>query len=225
MNTQTLCLYNLTKQFAREQQAIFHNVSFKFHSDKSYALMGPSGVGKSTVIAILAGIEPVSSGQVFFQEACISNLPFEQRMQLLQKKIGVIFQQPCLIAELTVLENVMLKAVIDQSVTEKEKERAWYLLAEIGLSDKSHQFPHQLSGGQQQRVALLRAIFYPPAFLLADEPTGSLDTHTADVIIKLLLMYHKKYAMGLIVSTHDRTVAQQCDVVLEIVDQNLCVVR
>ncbi len=223
MYTQILSCRNLSKVFTQNHHKIqiFNNINYQFFSDKSYALMGPSGVGKSTLIAMMVGIDHPTSGSVFFNDFMISDQLFEQRMQLLEKKISIIFQQPCLIAELTVLENVMLKSIIRETVSEKTKKHALTLLAEVGLESKSLEFAHNLSGGQQQKVSILRSIFDAPQFLLADEPTGNLDQASAQQVITMLLEYQKKYAMGLIISTHDILIAQKCDIILKIQDHQL----
>ena len=183
--------------------------------------MGPSGIGKSTLIAMMAGIDHPTSGTIRFNDCIISDQPFEQRIQLLEKKISIVFQQPCLIAELTVLENVMLKAIIQENVTQESEQHALKLLSEVGLESKAFSFAHNLSGGQQQKVSILRSIFDAPQFLLADEPTGNLDQVSARQVIEMLLAYQKKYVMGLIISTHDISIAQKCDVILKIENQKI----
>lgn len=183
--------------------------------------MGPSGIGKSTILHMLSGIDHPSQGTIQLEDTFISHQRFEQRIAMLKNKISIIFQQPCLIAELTVLENIMLKAIIQEQINSKIQQHAFNLLRNIGLEDKAHCFPHTLSGGQQQRIAILRSILYVPQFLLADEPTGNLDQNSAQQIIDLLRFYQKKYAMGLIISTHDTSIAQQCDVILQIRGQKL----
>lgn len=223
MQTQILSCHQLSKTFfqATSQLQIFDNIDYQFLSNKSYALMGPSGIGKSTFIAMMAGIDHPTSGTIQFDGQVISQQLFEQRMQLFEKKISIVFQQPCLISELTVLENVMLKSVIQETMHENLKNHALQLLNDVGLEGKALAFPHNLSGGQQQRVSILRSIFHAPQFLFADEPTGNLDQVSAELIIKMLLAYQKKYAMGLIISTHDISVAKQCDVILKIEHQKL----
>lgn len=223
MKTQILSCHQLSKTFfqATNQLHIFHNVNYQFVSNKSYALMGPSGVGKSTLIAMMAGIDHPTSGSITFNNLVISDQSFQQRMQLLEKKISIVFQQPCLIAELTVLENVMFKSIIQETVDKNLKNHALQLLKEIGLDGKALAFPHNLSGGQQQKVSILRSIFDAPQFLLADEPTGNLDQSSAKHVVEMLLNYQKKYAMGLIISTHDILIAQKCDIILQIQNQNL----
>lgn len=219
MNFQVLSINQVSKKFT--QLFIFDQTSYDFSSDCSYALMGPSGIGKSTMMAMMAGIDHPTHGTIALNGVVISHQTFERRIALLQNQIGIVFQQPCLIAELTVLENVMLKCIIQETITEQFKIHALNLLLQVGLIDKAFSFPHTLSGGQQQKIAILRAIFYAPKFLLVDEPTANLDKKSAEQIIALLLEYQKRYTMGLIMSTHDSFVAKQCDRVLQIENQKL----
>lgn len=193
---------------------IFNDLSYCFESNKSYALMGTSGIGKSTLLHMLAGIENSTSGKI-----TLNDIPTS--ISLLASSIGIILQQSCLINELTILENVMLKAVIKGDFDAEQKSRAIELLTLVGLESKANCFPASLSGGQQQKVAILRAIFYPPQFLLADEPTGNLDEASGKQIIELLLYCKKKYGMGLIISTHDIKIATHCDIIVQVVNQQL----
>ncbi len=183
--------------------------------------MGSSGIGKSTLIHMIAGIDQPTSGTISFQNTNIADLALEQRINILQQSIGLVFQQALLLQELSVLENIMLKQIIHSSVSNNDIIKAQQLLQEVGLLDKANSLPSTLSGGQQQRISILRAIFHVPQFLLADEPTGNLDKKTGQQIIHLLLKYKQQYNMGLIISTHDINIAQQCDVVLKIENQSL----
>lgn len=221
MNLQKLSLIKVSKKF--HNLSIFDQLSYDFYSDRSYALMGPSGIGKSTMMAMLAGIDHPTVGMIAYNDLSISDQSFNVRIESLQNQISMVFQQPCLIGELTVLENVMLKAIIQNKVDQSSKEHALSLLFEVGLADKASTFPHLLSGGQQQKIAILRAVFYLPKFLLADEPTGNLDRQSAEQIVDLLLMYQKKYAMGLIITTHDPLVVNRCDVALVVKNKQLAV--
>lgn len=218
MNKPFLQLQNISKTFHQGQTTvpIFHDLSFTFHSGISYALMGPSGIGKSTLLHIIAGIEIPSSGSVAINNKIITFADFEKRIAALHENIGIIFQHPSLIHELSVLENVMLTAIAHNDFTTTTRTKAQELLAEVGLENKADLAPNTLSGGQQQRVAILRALFHTPSFLLADEPTGNLDKETAQQIMNMLKSYQKKYAMGLIISTHDIKIAKQCDLILQI---------
>lgn len=226
MNTSLLQLQNITKKFhhGHTTTTIFQDLSFTFQAGCSYALMGPSGIGKSTLLHIIAGIETPSSGSLGVNNYIIPFHDFEKRIAALHDNIGIIFQHPSLIGELSVLENVMLTAIAHNSFDEATTTKALKLLSEVGLESKAHSAPNTLSGGQQQRVAILRALFHAPSFLLADEPTGNLDENTAQQIMNMLTSYQKKYAMGLIISTHDIKIAQQCDVILQVKDHGLVAV-
>jgi ABC-type lipoprotein export system ATPase subunit len=140
------------------------------------------------------------------------------REEMLHKTIGLVFQLPYLIAELSVIENVMLKGLIEGRTTPQCRKQALYLLEMVGLATQAERSPASLSGGQQQRVAIARAIFNKPAFLIADEPTGNLDEATGNTIVELLLFCQTEWKMGIIVSTHNLSVAGQMDVVFELKD-------
>lgn len=165
---------------------------------------------------MLAGIEQPSNGSILYNDQNLARLSLKQKIDLLQHNISLVFQQPLLIGELSVLENVMLKKIIQGGLTDQDQKQARQLLDQINMLNKADCMPNTLSGGQQQRVALLRAIFQPPQFLLADEPTGNLDKTSGEQVIQILFNYQKKYRMGLIISTHDMTIAQQCDFIVTI---------
>jgi len=218
-----LMLNNISKTFIQSSitTKIFNDISYTFNNHTSYAIMGPSGVGKSTLLHIIAGIEKPDSGYIQINDQIINHHNFEKRIAALDDTIGILFQQPSLINELNVLENIMLKALIHNQFETKHQQHAFDLLKSINLTDKAMTPVHTLSGGQQQRIALLRALFHTPSFLIADEPTGNLDKDSALQIIDLLISYQKKYAMGLIISTHDIDIAKHCNVILKIENQKL----
>ena len=223
MNNPILQLQNISKVFhqAKTTTTIFQDLSFTFQAGKSYALMGPSGIGKSTLLHILAGVEAPTAGHVAFNGKPVIFHDFEKRIAALHDNIGIIFQHPSLIGELSVLENVMLKAIAQNTFNQTTENNALKLLREVELQDKAHAAPNTLSGGQQQRVAILRSLFHAPSFLLADEPTGNLDKDNAQQVMDILIKYQKKYAMGMIISTHDIHIASQCDMILQIKNFNL----
>lgn len=172
---------------------------------------------------MLAGIEEPSKGAIFFNEINLSSLKIDQKIILLQKKIGIVFQETLLINELTVLENVMLKEMMLKNISQQTSLHAQQLLDQVDLLEKADMMPYTLSGGQQQRISLLRAIFNKPDFLLADEPTGNLDQNTGQHIINLLLHYQSTYNMGLIISTHDFHIAQQMNYIITIHEKNFLI--
>lgn len=210
MSVDLLSLDVIDKKFPHEQQKVFNQISFQFQSNRSYALMGQSGIGKSTLLAMIAGMQDPDSGSITINQQKIKS-----------KEVGMICQQPLLISELCVLENVLLCAIIEERLNQKIIDYALTLLNFVGLGCKKDQLVHTLSGGQQQKIAILRSMVYPPKFLLADEPTGNLDRDSANQIMQLLLHYHQQNNMGLIVSTHDIFVAKQCDVIVRIENQIL----
>jgi len=205
--------------------AIFDDVLIDFVQGSSYAIMGASGSGKSTAIHLLAGIDVSTSGSISFDNCDIASFSAEQAALFFQKNISLVFQQAALFAELTVLENVMLKAILAGQVTTESYDHANKLLQEVGLESKAQAYPAMLSGGQQQRVAILRAIFMVPQFLLVDEPTGNLDEQTSDQVVDLLLHYHKKYGMGLIMSTHNQKIADRMESIIRVENRKLVAVK
>lgn len=216
------CMQAVSKFFDQGDQKIslFQESSYRFSEGSSYAIMGPSGSGKSTLLHMLIGIENPTSGAIFLGQKDIAKISDLEKNKI-RKSLGIMFQQPYLVAELTVLENVILKAFLHGSVSEKDKQRGRDLLISVGLGSKENMKPLLLSGGEQQRVALLRALFYPPKWLLVDEPTGSLDEQSGQEIILLLKKYQSLYNMGIIINTHDRKVARSMDHVLCIRDKKL----
>ena len=203
--------YNIYKEFyvQNQQENVLNGISATFEQGKTYAITGVSGTGKSTFLHILAGMEEPTCGHFLFNDKNIFQLDNKERNLFLNKKIGLLFQQPYLIKELSVLENVMVPGLIAQKPFEDCKKRAEQLLQQVGIEHKKDQLPMTLSGGQQQRVALARALFNEPTFLLADEPTGNLDIQTGKKMIELLLSLVEQNNMGLIVSSHDEYVAEQ----------------
>ena len=204
---------------------IFDDVSIDFVQGGSYAIMGASGSGKSTAIHLLAGIDAPNAGKININDCEIGQFSAEQAAEFFQKNISLVFQQAALFAELTVLENVMLKAILAGQVTAASYDHAQQLLHEVGLADKAQAYPGMLSGGQQQRVAILRAIFVVPQFLLVDEPTGNLDEQASEQVIDLLLHYHKKYGMGLIMSTHNQKIAERMESVIRVENRKLVILK
>ncbi len=222
-----LSMHQISKSYHQLESHvdIFNDVSIDLLQGKSYAVMGASGSGKSTTIHLLAGIDSPTLGIIKFDNFDISLFSPEQAALFFQKNISLVFQQPALFAELTVLENVMLKVILAGQVTAASYEHAQKLLQEVGLVDKAQAYPGMLSGGQQQRVAILRAIFIVPQFLLVDEPTGNLDEQASEQVIDLLLHYHKKYDMGLIVSTHNQKIAERMEHLIRVENKKLVVIK
>lgn len=213
---------NLTKSFYQASQSVvlLEDASCKFIQGSSYAIMGSSGSGKSTLLHMLMGVEIPTGGRIIVDKVDVFSMPKHEKEKFRQS-LGVMFQRPYLISELTVLENVMLKSILYGHALEADKKRAQELLVSVGLGDKSGAEPRVLSGGEQQRVALLRALFYPPKWLLVDEPTGSLDEQSGKEILRLLKQYQSVYNMGIIMTTHDQSVAESMDHILYIKNKKL----
>ncbi len=198
----------ITKQFVQGNSTIevLKGIDVDFEQGKSYAIAGESGSGKSTLLHILAGIDKPDSGFVMFDGKEIGQLKPHEHEKFLNQSVGLLFQQPYLIKELTVLENVMLKGMISHK--NNLEHEAVKLLERVGLREKAHEFPATLSGGQQQRVALVRALMNKPSFLLADEPTAHLDVQTGKATIELLRECQEQWSMGLIICSHDEYVSK-----------------
>jgi len=208
-----LAVYELKKFFQKQEAQTFvlRNISVEFDYGKTYAITGVSGTGKSTFLHLLAGLDLPNEGKILFDGKNIAEFTKSQREEFLQKAIGLVFQYPHLIKELSVLENVMLPALVADQKKSIARQKAQELLRQVGILAKQNERPSSLSGGQQQRVAIARALINKPDFLLADEPTGNLDVETGKKIVDLLLSCHKKWGMGLIIASHDHYVAQSMD--------------
>jgi lipoprotein-releasing system ATP-binding protein len=194
---------------------VLQHVSYAFDVRFSYAVTGVSGTGKSTLMHILAGIDAPTSGHVFYNDIDVYHMSIAARDAFLNQTVGLVFQDPRLINEFSVVENVMMKGLIMGQRYNDARERALSLLSMVNLEHKAFDHPLSLSGGEQQRVAVLRALYNRPVFLLADEPTGNLDADNARVLVEVLLET-KRLGTGLIICSHDPFVAQVMDVRLKL---------
>lgn len=204
-------VHNLTKSYktAEREIRILSDLNYVFNQSRSYAIQGVSGVGKTTLINIVAGLDTPTSGAVLYNEENIHTAS----SSIAKNAVGLIFQEAHLLNELTVMENVMIKAFINRQTPSREE--AVRLLEQINLAHKHNKYPHELSGGEQQRVSIARALFTKPKILIADEPTAHLDKENKKVILDLFLLFKNTYDVGLIISTHDSTVADAMDIKLE----------
>ena len=173
------------------------------------AIMGASGSGKSTLLGLLAGLDAPTEGAVLVDGTDISQLPEDKLAQVRGKKIGFVFQSYQLIPTLTALENVLLP--YELNANGDGKRRATALLETVGLADRLHHYPVQLSGGEQQRVALARAFVVEPPIVLADEPTGNLDSSNGQHVLDLLTERQREANTTLVLVTHDRQIADRAD--------------
>ncbi len=202
---------NLSKQVSSPEGAltIVQDVSLDIVAGESVAVVGSSGAGKSTLLALLAGLDLPTAGRVLLEGTDLTGLDEDGRARLRAQRVGFVFQAFHLIPALTALENVMLP--LELAGRPDARSAALETLERVGLKSRVGHYPRQLSGGEQQRVALARAFVTRPAVLFADEPTGNLDTTTGTRIIELLFELNEQSHTTLVLVTHDRTLAAQCD--------------
>lgn len=196
---------------------ILNGISFAVDAGSWVAFTGPSGSGKSTLIGILAGIDRPTSGKVILEGLEISALPEGKLARIRNQKIGVVFQSFHLIPTMTALENVAAPLYIHPQRL-RARSMAAEILEQVGLQERMSHFPHQLSGGEQQRVAIARALACGPEILLADEPTGNLDTATSKQVLDLISQLRNQLGLTVIMVTHNLSVAERADRRLHIVD-------
>lgn len=195
---------------------ILHPLDLSIPAGSVTAITGPSGSGKSTLLGLLAGLDAPSGGTILIDGADITMLDEDGLARLRGTRIGFVFQFFHLLPSLTAYENILVPMEIAGS--RGAAARAASLLAEVGLSDRAHHYPSQLSGGEQQRVAIARALANDPPLLLADEPTGNLDTATGHHIIELLLNVNRSRKTTLVLVTHDPELAARADVTIALRD-------
>lgn len=203
---------NLSKVFMQGQDSInaLSQVSFALESGQSLALVGPSGSGKTTILSLIAGLDQPTTGTVEINNTQLTDLSEKQLAIFRAKNMGIVFQQFHLMTHLTALENVSLPLEI-QGLVSDIQQKASEMLDAVGLQDRKNHLPHQLSGGERQRVAIARACVAKPKILLADEPSGSLDTQTGLKIMDLLFATAKDQGSSLVLVTHDLQLALRCD--------------
>ena len=209
---------NLCKTYGKGKNEVkaLDNISFSVNKGEFIAIIGPSGSGKSTLLHILGGVDKPTSGRVFMNDQDVYVQNDEQLAIFRRRQVGLIYQFYNLIPILNVVENMTLPLKLDgQKINE---ERVKELLGLLGLAERKKHLPGQLSGGQQQRVSIGRALINAPALVLADEPTGNLDSKSSQEIIGLLKHSNKKYGQTLIVITHDENIALQADRIIRIAD-------
>lgn len=196
-------------------RAIDHT-SMQVQHGEFVAVVGPSGSGKSTLLHMLGGLDRPDSGKVYIEGRDIFDLKDEQLAVFRRRKIGFIFQDYNLMPALNVWENIVLPIGLDGKKV--KKDFVLDIVKSIGMEERLHAMPNQLSGGQKQRVAIARALAARPAIILADEPTGNLDSHTEMEVISILKNCVSKYGQTLVMITHDETIAQMADRVIVIAD-------
>nr|UWI51506.1 ABC transporter ATP-binding protein [Clostridioides difficile] len=209
---------NLTKSYGKNETKVdaIKNVSLSIKKGEFIAITGPSGSGKSTLLHLLGGVDRPTSGNVYINDVDIYNLKTKDLAIFRRRNIGLIYQFYNLIPVLNVTENILLPAELDNRKIDKEYLND--LMKTLGLSDRENHLPNQLSGGQQQRTSIGRALINRPSIVLADEPTGNLDSKNSKEILELLKVSVKKYNQTLIMITHDKNIALQADRIIGIED-------
>ena len=209
---------NLSKVYGKGDTQIkaIDDISFSVEKGEFVAIVGPSGSGKSTLLHILGGVDTPSSGQVLVDGTDICALDQTKLAIFRRRQIGLIYQFYNLIPILNVEENITLPLLLDERSLDEARLKE--IVATLGLGDRVGHLPNQLSGGQQQRVSIGRALINNPALMLADEPTGNLDSANSKEIIALLKLSNQRYQQTLIVVTHDRDIALQADRIISFGD-------
>ena len=195
---------------------VIKGIDLKINSGEKVAVVGKSGSGKTSLIMLMAGLEQPTSGEIVFDQQPISTFNEDQLADIRKKKIGIVFQSFYLIPNYTALENVSL--ILEINGIDNSKQKAEELLIQFGLKDRLHHFPTQLSGGEQQRVAIARSMAVKPKLILADEPTGNLDSENSQMISNLLFEYANKNQSSFVLVTHDLKFAEKCDRIIKIED-------
>lgn len=212
---------NLTKVYGKGENEVraLDGVSFSVEKGEFVAIIGPSGSGKSTLLHILGAVDEPSSGKVFMDGKDVFKQNEEQLAIFRRRQVGLVYQFYNLIPVLDVVENITLPVQLDGRKVNRERLRE--MVALLGLHGREKHFPNQLSGGQQQRVSIGRALMNSPSVVLADEPTGNLDSKNSQEIMELLKKSNKKYNQTLIMITHDENIALQADRIIAIEDGHI----
>jgi putative ABC transport system ATP-binding protein len=216
----TIQTVNLQKSYGNGQLIVhaLRDINVEFNSGEFVAVLGASGSGKTTLLNVLGALDKPSGGQVLIDGENISSLNEKGTVQLRRRKIGFIFQFYNLMPVLTAFENVELPMIISGVPKREAQQKAKELLSAVGLSDRANHRPDQLSGGQQQRVAVARALVNKPAIILADEPTGDLDSATGEQVLRLLLKLSKEQGTTVLAATHDVSILKFADRALRMKD-------
>ncbi|MBR3677500.1 MAG: ABC transporter ATP-binding protein [Alistipes sp.] len=200
---------NIDKSFG--DLKVLRGVSLEVKKGEIVSIVGASGAGKTTLLQIIGTLLPADGGEVEIAGVKLSSLNEKRAAEFRNRHIGFVFQFHNLLPEFSALENVMMPALIGGAKRKEAKQRAAELLEAVGLSERAEHKPAQLSGGEQQRVAIARALMNKPSVLLADEPTGNLDTHNRDEIQRLLFEVREKFGQTIVMVTHDERLAEMAD--------------
>lgn len=214
-------LQNISKEYEldNEKFVVLKNIDLEIKKGELVSILGPSGSGKSTLMHIIGLLDKPSSGIVFINDRDVKRLNDDEISRLRNQFVGFVFQQFNLLNKLTSLENIILPTIYAKKKLDfNPKEKATELMRRFGLEDKMNSFPNKMSGGQQQRVAIARALIMNPNLILADEPTGNLDTKNGENILELLEELNKKDKMTVVIVTHEKEVAARTKKKIQIRD-------
>ncbi len=200
---------------------VLNDIDLDIRTGEMLAIVGASGAGKSTLLHILGGLDRPTSGRVFYRDVDVFGLDSDRLARFRNEHVGFVFQFHHLLPEFSALENVMLPALIRGTERVAAAENASKVLADVGLGGRVHHRPGELSGGEQQRVAVARALVLSPDAVLADEPTGNLDTHTGEAVHELLQKINRERGITFVIVTHNDRLAIRADRVLRMADGKL----
>jgi len=218
-----LALMGISRTFhqGRENLEVLKSVDLEIRPGEIVGLVGPSGAGKSTLLHIAGLLEPADDGDIYIAGEHCSQMNDDQRTRVRRHALGFVYQYHHLLPEFSALENVSIPQIISGITKKQARQRAGELLGWMGLTDRESHRPARLSGGEQQRVAIARAIATSPKLLLADEPTGNLDPHTADDVFEILLKLARGANLAALIATHNPVMAAKMDRVVKLEDGHL----
>lgn len=213
-----LSIENVSRIYKQGEEKVYalNNINFNIDEGEFVAIVGPSGSGKSTLLNLLGGMDNPSEGNIYINDSCLNKLNDKELSLYRRKNIGFIFQDFNLIPVLNIRENILFPVKLNKAKIDKEYIND--IVETLGLKERLKHYPNEISGGQMQRVAIARALANKPKVILADEPTGNLDSETSDKVIDLLKYFNKKYKQTLIMITHDNSIAERADRIITIKD-------
>ncbi len=226
MTDNFLKLKNIQKKYidASKNIQVLNGVNLSLSKNNIASLVGPSGSGKSTLLHILGLLETVDQGEYFFNDVNLINLKDNEKTIYRRKSISIVYQFNNLISDLRAVDNVILPLLINNLDKNESFNKAESLLSKLGLKERLNHYPHELSGGEQQRVAIARALINEPELILADEPTGNLDSKTANEVFEILLSLKSKERL-IVFATHNRELSDKADIQLAIQDSNVRILK
>ncbi|MDO9548760.1 MAG: ABC transporter ATP-binding protein [Candidatus Marinimicrobia bacterium] len=223
-NAPILIVNNLSKSYRTDgvEVPVFQDISFSVNAGEVIAIMGPSGIGKSTLLNLVGTLDYPDSGEISYQGINPFSLADREIARFRNKTVGFVFQFHHLLPEFTALENVMIPSIIYQYNPNTAKESAKEILDQVGLGHRIHHRPSALSGGERQRVAVARALINKPLVVLADEPSGNLDSYNSDLLIELILKLNEQDRRTFIIATHNSSIASKSHRVLLLDNGGAC---